>query len=55
MADAAAAAAEGAGLLRDAVTRIPIQTGEGNGVFTPDQWLARVATGWDHAQTMPLV
>ena len=52
--------ADNANILRDAVTRIPIWTGEGNDVFTPDQWLqriekARVAAGWDDAQTMSFV
>ena len=64
MADAAAAAAasaaNNANLLRDAVTRIPIWTGEGNDLFTPDQWLARVekartATNWNDEQTMSFI
>ncbi len=32
----------GANLLRDAVTRIPIYTGDGNDTFKPDQWLKRI-------------
>ena len=54
------AAANNAGLLRDAVTRIPIWTGEGTDLFTPDQWLARVekarqATNWNDEQTMSFI
>ena len=34
--------AENQNLLRDAVTRIPIWTGDSKDVFTPEQWLARI-------------
>ncbi len=37
-----AQANEGANLLRDAVTRIPIYTGDGNDAFTPNQWINRI-------------
>ena len=55
-----AAANEGANLIRDAVTRIPIYTGDGNDAFTPDQWLNRIrkardTAGWDDANTMSFV
>ena len=47
--------AENIALLRDAVTRIPVWTGDSNDIFT--QWLqriekARVSANWDDAQTM---
>ena len=46
--------------MRDAVTRIPVWTGDGNDIFTPGQWLqriekARVPANWDDAQTMSFV
>ena len=52
--------AENVALLRDAVTRIPVWTGNGNNIFTPDQWLqriekARVSAAWDDAQTMSFI
>ena len=34
--------AENIALLQDAVTRIPVWTGDGNDIFTPDQWLQRI-------------
>jgi hypothetical protein len=37
-----AAANEGANLLCDAVTRIPIFTGDDNDAFTPDQWIKKI-------------
>ena len=51
---------DAANLLRDAVNRIPVWTGEGTDVFTPDQWLARVekariSTAWTDEQTMSFV
>ena len=52
--------AETIALLQDAVTHIPIWTGDGNDIFTPDQWLqriekARVSASWNDAQTMSFV
>ena len=51
---------EGANLLRDAVTRIPIFTGDGNDAFTPAQWLDRIekardTAAWNEANTMSFV
>ena len=52
--------ADAANLLRDAVTKIPIWTGDKNDAFTPEQWLLRVekaalAAGWNDVQTMSFV
>ncbi len=44
-----AQANEGANLLRDAVTRIPIYTGDGNDAFTPNQWIKRIQKARDTA------
>ena len=51
---------EGRNLLRDAVTRIPIFTGDGNDAFTPAQWIDRIrkaaiAATWNDEQTMSFV
>ena len=51
------AANEGANLLCDAVTHIPIYTGDGNDPFTPDQWIKRIKkardiTNWNEENTM---
>ena len=51
---------EGAILLRDAVTRIPLYTGDGNDAFTPAQWIARITkardtAAWNEANTMSFV
>ncbi len=55
-----AQANEGANLLRDAVTRIPVYTGDGNDAFTPNQWIKRIqkardTAGWNDANTMSFV
>ena len=52
--------AENQNLLRDAVTRIPIWTGDNKDVFTPEQWLARiekarVAAAWNEADTLSFI
>ena len=52
--------AENQNLLRDAVTRIPIWTGDSKDVFTPEQWLARiekarVAAAWGEADTLSFI
>ena len=52
--------AENQNLLRDAVTRIPIWTGDSKDVFTPEQWLARiekarVAAAWNEADTLSFI
>jgi hypothetical protein len=54
------AASEGANLLGDAVTRIPIYTGDGNDAFTPDQWIKRIqkardTAGWNDENTISFV
>jgi hypothetical protein len=55
-----AAANEGANLLHDAVTPIPIYTGDGNDVFTPNQWIKRIQDArdtarWNDENTMSFV
>ena len=47
-------------ILRDAITRIPVWTGDGKDTFTPAQWLARLekartTAAWTDAQTMSFV
>ena len=48
---------EGQNLIRDAVTKIPIYTGDGNDAFTPAQWIARIqkaanTAGWNDENTV---
>ena len=52
--------ADAQNILRDAITRIPVWTGDGKDTFTPVQWLARVekartTAAWTDAQTMSFV
>ena len=49
-----------ANLVREAVTRLPIFTGDDKDAFTPEQWIARiervrVTTGWNDEETMSFV
>jgi hypothetical protein len=44
-----AAANEGTNLLPDAITRIPIYTGDSNDAFTPDKWIKRIQNARDTA------
>ena len=52
--------ADAQNILHDAITRIPVWTGDGKDTFTPVQWLARVekartTAAWTDAQTMSFV
>ena len=54
------AANEGQNLIREAVTKIPLYTGDGNDAFTPAQWISRIqkaalAAAWNDENTMSFV